>query len=85
MNMPTQRIRPDRTIDEFLVALSSGREIITLQTGEERQYHLVRADHWESGKHTLGDCRQIEPLKSILFQQREFFGQQLIFRSRLAT
>jgi ferredoxin len=35
---------------------------------------LVRADAWDADKHTLGDYRPIEPLKSLLFQPREFFG-----------
>lgn len=74
MNTSTQRITEGRTIDEFLAALSRGRELFTLQAGEEGQYHLVRADRWDAEKHTLGDFRQIEPLKSIMFQPREYFG-----------
>jgi ferredoxin len=77
MNMVTQRIAAGRTVDEFLGALSHGREIFTLQAGEDKQYHLVRADRWEAGRHTLGAFRQIEPLKSVLFQPREYFGPAL--------
>lgn len=73
-NTPIQSIAKGRTIDEFLVALSQGREVFTLQPAEDHQYHLVRADQWIAGKHTLGAFRQIEPLKSVLFQPREYFG-----------
>jgi hypothetical protein len=38
------------------------------------QYHLVRADRWEPGKHTLGAFRPVEPLKSLVFPPREFLG-----------
>ena len=74
MHSSTQRLADGHTIDEFLAALSRGREIFALQAGEEGQCHLVRTDRWEAEKHTLGVFRQIEPLKSILFQPREFLG-----------
>lgn len=74
MNTPSRQLAEGRTIDDFLAALSRGRQLFTLQAGEGGQYHLVRADHWDADKHTLGDYRPIEPLKSILFQPREFLG-----------
>lgn len=75
MNMSTRKLAPGHTLDEFLVELSRGREVFALQEGEQDQYHLVRTDCWEPGKHTLGAFRQIEPLKSVLFQPREYLGQ----------
>jgi hypothetical protein len=90
MNTSTRKLAEACTIDQFLAALSRGREIYTLEAvgaghfslpimrqGSTHQYHLVRADHWDADKHTLGAFRQIEPLKSILFQPREYFGPTL--------
>ncbi len=77
MKMSTRRIADGTTIDGFLSALARGREVITLEPGENGQYHLVRSEHWESGRHTLGAFRPIEPLKSLLFQPREYFGPPL--------
>jgi hypothetical protein len=62
------------TIDEFLAALIRGRELYALQAGEGGQYHLVRTETWDAERLTLGAFRQIEPLKSIFFPLREFFG-----------
>jgi len=39
------------------------------------QYHLVRADTWQPGKHTLGAFRPVEPLKALVFPPREVMGQ----------
>ena len=77
MTKQTRQLADRRPIDEFLAALSRGRELYTLQPGERGQYHLVRADAWDSEKHTLGAFRPIEPLKSLLFQPREFLGSTL--------
>ena len=74
MNTAIRQLAKGRTIDGFLAALSCGRRIFTLQQGESGQYHLVRADQWDADKHTLGDFRPIEPLKSVFFQPREFLG-----------
>ncbi len=74
MNTIIQQLAEGRTIDEFLSELCRGRQIFALQDGEAGQYHLVRTDHWDASKHTLGDFRPIEPLKSVLFQPREFLG-----------
>jgi hypothetical protein len=74
MSTATRQLAAGRTIDDFLVALSQGREVFALEPGEGGQYHLVRADCWDADKHTLGAYRPIEPLKSLLFQPREYFG-----------
>ena len=74
MKTPPRTIAEGRTIDEFLAALSVGRELFGLQAGEGGQYHLVRAEGWDGKKLTLGGYRQIEPLKSIFFPPREFLG-----------
>ena len=74
MNKAARKLAEGHTIDDLLAALSHGREVFALQAGEGGQYHLVRADAWEADKHTLGAYRPIEPLKSLLFQPREFFG-----------
>ncbi len=67
-------IAEGRTIDEFLAALCEEREVFALQDGDDGQYHLVRDVAWDSERMTLGAYRQIEPLKSIFFPPREFFG-----------
>ncbi|NIP85716.1 MAG: hypothetical protein GTO03_09195, partial [Planctomycetales bacterium] len=69
MNTTTHQLAQGRTIDQFLVAL-----------GEGGQYHLVRADHWQPGRHTLGSYRPVEPLKSLFFQPREFLGPTMAAR-----
>jgi len=73
MSTTARKLAPGRTIDDFLVALCRGRQVFAMEE-EEGQYHLVRTDKWEPGRHTLGAFRQIEPLKSLLFQPREYFG-----------
>jgi hypothetical protein len=72
--MATHTIAEGNTVDDFLAALCRGRKMFVLQAGEEGRYHLVRAAAWDRDKHTLGAFRQIEPLKSIFFQPREYFG-----------
>ena len=74
MNVETQRIAPARSVEQFINALAEGRELFALEAAADRQYHLVRAERWEADKHTLGGYRQIEPLKSILFSPREYYG-----------
>ena len=77
MDKASRQLAEGRTIDGFLAALSRGCQIFTLQKGEGGQYHLVRADSWDTDRHTLGAFRSIEPLKSVLFQPREFLGSTL--------
>ena len=74
MNTQAKTIAEGRTIDDFLAVLSHGRELFALQAGEGGQYHLVRTQVWDGTQLTLGAFRQIEPLKSIFFQPREFLG-----------
>ena len=77
MTVTIRRLADGRTIDGFLAALGRGRQMYALQPGEAGQYHLVRADRWNAGTHTMGAFRPIEPLKSIFFQPREFLGPLL--------
>ncbi len=78
MNTSTKTIAPGSTIDGLLAALCRGREIFALQAGEAGQYHLVRTETWDGNRLTLGAFRQIEPLKSIFFQPREFLGPAFV-------
>ena len=73
----TYTIAEGHTIDEFLAAMCGQREIFALQAGEDDQFHLVRTAAWDGERLTLGAYRQIEPLKSIFFPPREFFGPTL--------
>jgi hypothetical protein len=77
MSTSIQTLARGSTIDQFLAALSRGRQVYALQAGQGGQYHLVRADAWNGERLTLGAFRQIEPLKSIFFPPREFFGRAL--------
>jgi hypothetical protein len=77
MTTAARKLAEGRSIDAFLSALSRGRDLYSLEGDEAAQYHLVRADGWHAGTHTLGSFRAIEPLKSLLFQPREFFGPVL--------
>ena len=65
MNRTGHRLADGCTIGDFLSRLSQGREVFALQAGEHGQFHLVRAESWDSSVHTLGSFRQIEPLKSL--------------------
>ncbi len=60
-------------LDDFLKLICEGREVFALEK-EDNQYHLVRANEWQPGNHTIGTFRQIEPLKSLVFKPREFLG-----------
>jgi len=60
-------------LDDFLGAIAKGREVYALERAES-QYHLVRSDSWQAGKHTLGAFRQVEPLKALVFRPRELLG-----------
>jgi hypothetical protein len=72
--MTTQwAIKAEVSLDHVLTAMSEKRVVFAL-TQEEDNYRLVRADRWDSDKHTLGAYRQIEPLKSLLFRPREYLG-----------
>ncbi len=77
MNRTGHRLADGCTIGDFLSRLSQGREVFALQAGEHGQFHLVRAESWDSSIHTLGSFRQIEPLKSIFARPREYFGTAL--------
>ena len=70
-------IAEGHTIDDFLVALCRDREVFALKAGEEGNYHLTRGEAWDGEGMTLGGYRQVEPLKSIFFPPREFFGRLL--------
>ncbi|MCX6992298.1 MAG: 4Fe-4S dicluster domain-containing protein [Kiritimatiellaeota bacterium] len=60
-------------LDNFLGIIAEGRELYALERAES-QYHLVRSDAWQAGKHTLGAFRQVEPLKALVFRPRELLG-----------
>lgn len=60
-------------LSDFLQVLCHNRTVYALAQVED-QYHLVRADEWQAGKHTLGSFRPVEPLKSLVFRPREFIG-----------
>lgn len=69
-------------LNEFIQGLCRGREVFAFEQARpidsaqqaEEQYHLVRTDEWQMDKHTLGEYRPIEPLKSLVFPPREFLG-----------
>ena len=60
-------------LNDFLRIIAEGREVYALEQAGA-QYHLVRSSSWQTGKHTLGAFRQVEPLKELVFHPREFLG-----------
>lgn len=67
------KLSPDR-LDDFLKAVCGDRVVFALEQADD-EVHLVRADAWDSDKHTLGAFRPTEPLKSLVFRPREFLGE----------
>jgi hypothetical protein len=65
------RIRMDR-------ADADGQTVFTVEeepgNAPPPRYHLVKADAWQPGRHTLGAYRPVEPLKGLVFRPREFLG-----------
>ncbi|MGR8918386.1 MAG: 4Fe-4S dicluster domain-containing protein [Gammaproteobacteria bacterium] len=68
-------IANNRVLDDVLAALGEGRDVYALEGDAAAGYHLVRADAWAPGRHTLGAYRQVEPFKSLLFRPREYLGE----------
>ncbi|MBN1270518.1 MAG: 4Fe-4S dicluster domain-containing protein, partial [Kiritimatiellae bacterium] len=68
------KLAEGRSLDDVLKTLAHGRVVYALEHGTGDQYHLVRSDAWQPDKHTLGDYRPVEPLKSLVFRPREFLG-----------
>ncbi len=66
-------IADEYSLDDVLSVLTESRVVYALAE-EDENYQLVRADRWDSDRHTLGAYRQVEPLKSLLFRPREFIG-----------
>lgn len=69
------QIASGHSIDDVLCAISRGRVVYALESSDGGQYHLVRAETWQPGRHTLGAFRPVEPLKSLVFTPREFLGE----------
>ncbi|MGB5489059.1 MAG: 4Fe-4S dicluster domain-containing protein [Lysobacterales bacterium] len=63
------------SLDEVLAFLANERETYALKDLENGHYSLSKTTSWQPGKHTLGDFRQIEPLKALFFPAREFIGK----------
>ncbi|MDD5677522.1 MAG: 4Fe-4S dicluster domain-containing protein [Kiritimatiellae bacterium] len=60
-------------LDDFLRTVSKDREVYALEQAGS-QYHLIRSDAWQAGKHTLGAFRPVEPLKALVFHPRDLLG-----------
>lgn len=67
-----------RCLDDFLKVLCSGHAVYALRRGkgtdEEKDYRLERSQEWLPDRHTLGACRPVQPLKTLVFPPREFLG-----------
>lgn len=72
--MCIRRLADNCDIHQFLERLCANREVIALEHGEGGNYHLTRSDAWDRNRHVVGAYRSVEPLKSLLFQPREYFG-----------
>jgi len=64
-----------RGLNDVLLALSEGREVYAQEGHENGSFRLSKAEKWQTGFHTLGAYRPIEPLKSLFFPAREFIGR----------
>lgn len=69
------KIRVSSSLDEVLALLAKDREIYALEDTGNGHYQLSKTPEWQPGQHTLGDYRQIEPLKALFFPAREFIGK----------
>jgi formate hydrogenlyase subunit 6/NADH:ubiquinone oxidoreductase subunit I len=68
-------ISVSNSLDEVLAFLANERDVYALKELENHQYHFSKSTNWQPGDHTLGDYRQIEPLKALFFPAREFLGK----------
>lgn len=68
-------ISVSNSLDELLAFLANERDVYALRELENRQYRYSKSTAWQPGFHTLGDYRQIEPLKALFFPAREFIGK----------
>jgi len=68
-------IKVSSSLDQVLALLAKDREIYALEDAGNGQYKLSKTPEWQPGQHTLGNYRQIEPLKALFFPAREFIGK----------
>jgi len=69
------KIRVSSSLDKVLALLAKDREIYALEDAGNGHYKFSKTSEWQPGQHTLGDYRQIEPLKALFFPAREFIGK----------
>ena len=62
-------------LDEVLAFLASERETYGLEELENGHYRFSKTTGWQPQHQTLGNFRQIEPLKALFFPAREFIGK----------
>jgi formate hydrogenlyase subunit 6/NADH:ubiquinone oxidoreductase subunit I len=67
-------ISVSNSLDDLLAFLSNERDVYALEELENHQYRFSKSKAWQPENHTLGDFRQIEPLKALFFPAREFIG-----------
>lgn len=63
------------SLDEVLALIANERQVYALKDLENGHYQFSKSSEWRPGYHTLGDFRQIEPLKALFFPAREFIGR----------
>ncbi len=63
----------ESNLNAFLARISAGRTIFTHEAVGD-QFRLVKTDHWDPSRHTLGTFRPVQPLKSLVFRPRELLG-----------
>jgi hypothetical protein len=62
-------------LDKVLAFWANGREVYALENPDNGQCRFSKATTWQPGLHTLGDFRQLEPLKALFFPAREYIGR----------
>ena len=60
-------ISGSNSLDEVLAFWANERDVYALKELENHQYRFSKTSGWQPGDHTLGDFRQIEPLKALFF------------------
>ena len=68
-------IRVSSSLDEVLAFFANERETYGLKELENGHYQFAKTTGWQPEYHTLGNFRQIEPLKALFFPAREFIGR----------
>ena len=63
------------SLDEVLALFANEREVYAHKDLKNGHYQFSKSYDWKPGLHTLGDFRQTETLKALVFSARKFIGK----------